>query len=157
MPSSCSDLPPFILTCRHVMCQVQHTVFQPTRLRSFIRLPKSRVGSGFALPVLLNVRILPAIGLCLAPGAAVVHAGDLQCVFIAEVVPVHFVAGHHLGHHILFEHVAVCQCDRALYTTALVFASRDVSFPLSAGLTFSRPLIHCCSNSHKLPIISEDI
>ena len=96
------------------MCEVQYTVFQPTRLRSFIRLPKSRVGSGFALPVLLNERILPAIGLCLAPGAAVVHAGDLQCVLVAEVVPVHFVAGHHLGHHILFEHITVRQCGRAL-------------------------------------------
>ena len=97
------------------MCKVQDSIFQPPGLRSiFAWLTKSRVDSGFALHSRLQERILLATGQCLAPGAAIVYTTGILCALIAEVVPVRLVAGHHLGRHVLFEHVAVSQGVRGL-------------------------------------------
>jgi hypothetical protein len=92
------------------MYEVQQTIFQPSRLGSLIRLAESRVYSSLALQGGLHERILLAVRLCLTHGTAGFDTVGHDCGLIAEVVPVRFVAGHHLGHHILFEHVAVCQC-----------------------------------------------
>lgn len=110
-PSSWSDLPPLVSTGGHVMCKVQHTIFQPTGPRSLALLAKSRVNTSPALLVLLHEGVLLAIRLCLALGTAGVHAADNSSIFVAKVVPVrqvHF-AGQYLGYHIFFEHVAMCQ------------------------------------------------
>lgn len=98
------------------MREVQYTMLQPSGLRPiFARLAKSRVDSSLTLPGLLHERILFTAGLCLASRTAFVDTADLLlCALTAEVIPVRFVAGHHLGHYILFEHVTVCQGIRGL-------------------------------------------
>lgn len=115
-PSSWPNLPTLISTGRHVMCKVQHTIFQPTGPCSLALLAKSRVNTSPALLGLLREGVLFAIGLRLAPGTAVFHTADAESVFVAKVVPVRQLrfAGQYLGHHIFFEHVAVCQHVRAL-------------------------------------------
>jgi Ni,Fe-hydrogenase III small subunit len=97
------------------MCEVQDSIFQPSGLRPFFaRLAKSRVDSGLALHSRLDERILLATGSCLASRTAVFYTTDLVCALIAQIIPVHLVAGHHLGHHVLVEHVAVSQGVRGL-------------------------------------------
>jgi hypothetical protein len=89
--------------------KVKHTIFNPAGLSPNALLPKPRIDASFALLGLRNERILLAFRLCLAYGAAVVHTAGLSFVFVAEVVPTRFVAGHHLGQNILLEHITVCQ------------------------------------------------
>lgn len=91
------------------MRKVEYTIFNPAGLRAVALLAKSRVDASFALPSLRHEGILFAFRLSLASGAAVVHIAHLDFILIAKVIPIRFVAGHHLGHHVLFEHVAVCQ------------------------------------------------
>jgi hypothetical protein len=110
MPSSCSNLPPFISAGGHVVREVQHAILQPSGLHAFFaRLAKSRVDSSLALHTRLHERILLATGLCLTSRTALVDTADLLCTLIAEIIPVRLVAGHHLGQHILVEHITVSQ------------------------------------------------
>jgi hypothetical protein len=114
MPSGSPYLPSLIPTGWLVMCEFQHTIFQPAGRCSVAQLTESRVYSSLALPGLLHKGILLAVGLCLTPGAAVARTVDLLRVLVAEVIPVRFAAGHHLGHHVLFEHITVSQGVRGL-------------------------------------------
>jgi hypothetical protein len=94
------------------MREIEHTIFNPAGLNPIALLPKPRIDASLALLSLRNEGILLTFRLCLAYGAALIQAGDLSFILVAEIVPTRFVAGHHLGHHVLFEHVAVCQYVR---------------------------------------------
>ena len=97
------------------MCEVQDSIFQPSGLRPFFaRLAKSRVDSGLALHSRLHERILLATGSRLASRTAVLYTAGLVDALIAQIIPVRLVAGHHLGYHVLFEHVTVSQGVRGL-------------------------------------------
>lgn len=91
------------------MRKVEYTIFNPAGLRAAALLAKSRVDASFALFGLLNEGILIAFKLCLTSGTAVIPPAHLDLILIAKIVPIRFVAGHHLGHNVLFEHVSVRQ------------------------------------------------
>jgi hypothetical protein len=109
MPGHRSHLPTLIRTRSTVVHKVEHTIFNPARLRPAALLAKSRVDSSPTSSSLRYEGILLAFSLCLTSRMAVVHTVHVDFVFIAEIVPFRFVAGHHLGQDVIFEHVAVCQ------------------------------------------------
>jgi len=109
MPGRRSYLPTLVSAGGTVVRKVRYTIFNPAGLRPVALLAKSRVDAGFALLDRLNEGILLAFRLCLTSGAAVVHTAHLDFVLIAEVVPIRFFAGHHLGQNVLLEHITVCQ------------------------------------------------
>lgn len=91
------------------MCEVEHAIFYPAGFSAVALLAKSGVDASLALLSFLHEGILLAFRLCLTSGAAVIDTPHISFVFVAEIVPIYFVAGHHLRHYVLFEHVSVCQ------------------------------------------------
>lgn len=109
MSSRRSHLPTLISTRSTVVRKIEHTIFNPAGLSPIVLLPEPRIDTSSTLLDLRNEGVLLAFGLCLASGAAGVHTADLSFIFVAEIIPTDFVAGHHLGQNILLKHVTVRQ------------------------------------------------
>ena len=109
MPGRGPHLPTLVSAGGTVVRKVENTILDPARLRSIALLAKSSIDASFALLSFTREGVLLAFRLQLTSGAAVFHAAHPNLVFVAEVVPFRFDAGHHLGHHVLFEYIAVCQ------------------------------------------------
>ena len=109
MPGRRPHLPTLVSAGGTAVRKVENTILDPARLRSIALFAKSRIDASFALLGLTREGVLLAFRLQLTSGAAVFHAAHPNLVFVAEVVPFHFDTGHHFGHYVLLEHVAVCQ------------------------------------------------
>lgn len=110
VPGCGSHLPTLGSAGGTVVRKVENAILNPAGSSSIALLAKSRIDASFALLGLLHEGVLLALRLRLTSGTAVFHAADLNLGFVAEVVPFRFDAGHHLGHHVLFEYIAMCQC-----------------------------------------------